>query len=82
MPKPKFEITGIFVQDPTDLGYTGFFKEIPEAVAEGDSMEEAVNNLLSTLPLVLEIKSKMRSENTPTDYGQKTIRQTFQFELA
>ena len=53
--KPKLSLTGILVEEEGS-GFTAFFAEFPEAVAEGDTEEEAQKNLFEALSNILEIK--------------------------
>jgi predicted RNase H-like HicB family nuclease len=62
--KPKVSLTAVFVEDPTEGGFTGFFKEFPNAIAEGETQEEAQNNLFKTLSFMLQFN---REENE-TDF--------------
>lgn len=81
-PKAKLSITGLFIQDPDDKGYTGFFNELPEAVAEGDTIEEAVENLFLSLQAILEAKKEIIKEELLLQDEKGTIAKTFEFELA
>ena len=54
----KLSFNSILVQDPTTKGYTAFFKEFPEIIAEGDTEDHALLNLIHTLQDVFEYKSK------------------------
>ena len=49
-------ITGILIQDPEDQGYTGYFAEFPEVIAEGTTPEEVKANLFDALKTMFEIK--------------------------
>lgn len=45
-----FEENGIvFARDPHDRGFTVFFREMPLVIAEGDTKDEAVYNLITTI---------------------------------
>jgi predicted RNase H-like HicB family nuclease len=46
-------LTAVFVNAP-EGGYTAFIEEIPGAVSEGETMEEARLNLADALRMVLE----------------------------
>jgi len=48
------QLTGVFVQDPLDKGFTAFFAQLPNIIAEGDNEEEATKNLLQTVQTVFE----------------------------
>jgi predicted RNase H-like HicB family nuclease len=47
------KLTGIFEPAP-EGGYTCFVEEIPAAISQGETLEEAKANLLDALKLVLE----------------------------
>lgn len=49
-------ITGILIEDPDDKGFTAYFAEFPEVVAEGNSEQEAKKNLFEALKTMLEIR--------------------------
>lgn len=51
--KPKVSLTAVFIEDPADGGYTGFFKEFPSAVAQGETQEEVQRNLFKALSYML-----------------------------
>ncbi|WEK17615.1 MAG: hypothetical protein P0Y49_12500 [Candidatus Pedobacter colombiensis] len=44
-----FSVTGLFVFDETNNGYTGTFAELPWVIAEGGSREEVQANLFEAL---------------------------------
>ena len=44
----------IFAYDKTDKKYTVYFPDLPEAITEGDSLEEALFNASEVLTLTLE----------------------------
>ena len=54
MEQNNFKLTGIFVQDPNDKGFTAFFAQLPNIIAEGDTEEEATRNLIQTVQTVFE----------------------------
>ena len=55
MIQPEFvQLTGIFVQDPETKGFTAFFAQFPNIIAEGSNEEEATKNLMHTLKVVFE----------------------------
>jgi predicted RNase H-like HicB family nuclease len=41
--------TEIYVQDPSVGGYTAFLSDFPEIVTEGETIEEAQQNLWNTI---------------------------------
>jgi predicted RNase H-like HicB family nuclease len=52
-------LTAVFeeVSEQDGGGYTAYVEEIPGAISEGDKLEEARNNLLDAVELLLETKS-------------------------
>lgn len=52
----------ILVQD-RNSGFTAYFKQFPNIVAEGDTENDALTNLMNALHDVFQYKSK--SESTP-----------------
>lgn len=43
------KVTAVFIPDETMGGYTGFFKELPGCIAEGETVEKTRARLLSTV---------------------------------
>jgi predicted RNase H-like HicB family nuclease len=50
----NLQLTGIFVQDPIDKGFTAFFAQLPYIIAEGDNEQDATENLIQTVQTVFE----------------------------
>lgn len=48
-------------------GYTCFVKEVPAAISEGETLEEAKANLLDALKLVLQCQRELADENLSPD---------------
>ena len=48
-------LTAVFIS-AKEGGYTCWFEEIPEAISEGGTLEEAKTNLLQALDIVLEYR--------------------------
>jgi len=59
----KLPLTAIMVKDPNIGGFTAFFKQFPEIIAEGDTDGEALQNLMNAVYDVFEYRSKLQSEN-------------------
>ena len=58
----EMDLTAIFVQDKSG-GFSSFFAEFPEAIAQGSSKEEALSNLKDIFSLMLnDKKQEMESE--------------------
>jgi predicted RNase H-like HicB family nuclease len=54
----------VFVPVP-EGGYTAFIEEIPGAISEGETIEEARENLADALRMVLECNRELARENEP-----------------
>ncbi|HMO32344.1 MAG TPA: hypothetical protein PKD90_05710 [Phnomibacter sp.] len=70
MTQMNLELTGIFVQDPQSKGYTAFFAQLPNIIAEGDNEEDALNNLVDTVREVFQHLSESETTtlgHTPTN---------------
>jgi predicted RNase H-like HicB family nuclease len=63
-----------------ERGYTAYFAEFPEAIADGNTIEDAQQNLLDAFRMVLETR-KLESYSEDKDAGG-IIQQNFEFELA
>lgn len=82
LPKVKSHITGIYIKEK-DGRFTAFFSEIPEATAQGDSMEDAEKALFSILPDVLEFKNELHKEDGILNTANSSItRKSYNFELS
>lgn len=81
MSKQKISLTAIFVQDPTDKGYTGYFAEMPEVIAEGETEEEVQSNLFEALNIMLKFK-KEEPDSYNAIAGVGVIERTFELEVA
>lgn len=78
--KPKLSITGIMIQDPVDMGYTAYFAELPEVIAEGGDVEEAKRNLFDALRIMFEVKKQELGIDTNFKTGSSRI-ESFELEL-
>jgi len=56
------KLTAVFEPAP-EGGYTCFVEEIPAAISEGESLEEAKANLTDALRLVLDAQRQLAEEN-------------------
>lgn len=54
MEAKQIELTGVFVQDAKGEGYTAFFAQLPNIIAEGDTEEDAAQNLINAVKAVFE----------------------------
>jgi predicted RNase H-like HicB family nuclease len=55
-------LTAVF-EPAREGGYTCFVEEIPAAISEGETLEEAKANLLDALRLVLDAQRHLAEEN-------------------
>ena len=78
--KVTINLTGILIQDKGAKGYTAYFAEFPEAIADGNTIEEAQANLLEAFKVVLETRRLESYTNDKSSGG--IIQQNFEFELA
>lgn len=66
------QLTAVFMQVPE--GYIAFIEELPGANTQGDTLEEARENLREAVELVLEANREL-AENSLS--GQTVIREPF-----
>ncbi len=66
-------LTAVFVSAP-EGGYTAFIEEIPGAVSEGESIDEARDNLADALRIVLECNREIARKEEPA----AALRETFE----
>ena len=69
------KLTAAFIPAP-EGGYTAYVEEIPGAISEGETIEEARGNLADALRMILECNRDIAREQEPTG----SVRE--QFELA
>jgi predicted RNase H-like HicB family nuclease len=79
----KFEInlTGVLIKDNENNGFTGYFAEMPEAIAEGDSPEETTINLFEALKSIFEFKKEEMQERL-SYFGDNITTQPMKFEFS
>ncbi len=78
--KVTINLTGILIEDEKDRGYTAYFAEFPEAIADGANEEEAKQNLFEAFKIMLETR---RLESYSDDITSGGIKQeNFEFELS
>ena len=65
----KFSFTCVMVEDPKLGGYTAFFKQIPNIIAEGESSDEAFENLMNALHDVFQYQKDKEVENFGTEFN-------------
>ena len=67
-------MTAVF-EPATEGGYTCFVEEIPAAISQGETLEEAKANLLDALKLVLECQRELAEQNL----SPNAVRETLEF---
>jgi predicted RNase H-like HicB family nuclease len=61
-------------------GFTGFFEEFPEIIAEGETIKEVRSNLFKTLEIVLDHKRTKSNANQPiVNRPKKHFHHTLEF---
>jgi predicted RNase H-like HicB family nuclease len=81
--KPRVSLTAVFIKDPNDKGFTGFFAEFPQAVAEGKTEKEVQENLFEALSIMLNFnKEELEEEQLLNPNKSEVIKRTFDLELA
>lgn len=58
------QLTAVYVP-AEEGGYTAFIEEIPGAISEGETLEEARENLADALRMVLECNREIARQNEP-----------------
>lgn len=66
------KLTAAFVRAP-EGGYTAFVEEIPGAISQGETIEEARENLTDALRMVLECNREIAREEEPSDSVRETM---------
>ncbi len=69
----RMKLTAVFVSAP-EGGYTAYVEEIPGAISEGESIEEARENLSDALRMVLECNREVAR----LDETAGAVRETFE----
>jgi len=72
-----FSLTIIMVQDPDSGGYTAYFKQFPDIIAEGDTEEDAELNLLNAVHDVFQYQSEIEDE--PIDPSLNVSKKSINF---
>jgi predicted RNase H-like HicB family nuclease len=70
------QLTAIFMKVPE--GYIAFVEELPGANTQGDTLEEARENLREAVELVLEANRELAEQSLA---GQSVIREPFQLAM-
>lgn len=66
----QIEVTCVFVQDKSK-GFTAFFSQLPNIIAEGDTKDEAIKNLMSAVKVVF--KNLNKSEFCDSNDSNPTV---------
>ena len=69
----NLSFTAVFVEDPQG-GYSAYIEEIPGANSQGETLEEAKENLKEALQMVLETNKILSQKNVIK--GTKSHRET------
>jgi predicted RNase H-like HicB family nuclease len=72
----NLSFTAVFVEDPKG-GYSAYIEEIPGANSQGETLEEAKENLKEALQMVLETNKILSQKNILK--GTKSHRETLHF---
>lgn len=79
--KKGITLTAMFIQDQEDGRFGAFFLEIPGATAQGETQQEAEDNLFRILPMLLKVKNKANKEDTLIEgLAQSTTTRSYNFE--
>jgi len=66
------KMTAVF-EPAKEGGYTCFVEEIPAAISQGETLDEARANLLDALKLVLECQRELAEKNLSPEAVRETI---------
>lgn len=69
---PRMKMTAVF-EPAKEGGYTCFVEEIPAAISQGETLDEARANLLDALKLVLECQRELAVKNLSPEAVRETI---------
>jgi len=72
-----FSLTAIMVKDPKIGGFTGYFKQFPNIIAEGETDKDLLNNLMYALGTVMDDKNN--DQSLQTDVPQGFIEKSLEF---
>ena len=70
------QLTAVFISAP-EGGYTAFVEEIPGAISEGETIDEARQNLTDALRMILECNREIAREQQPV----VALRETFELAV-
>jgi predicted RNase H-like HicB family nuclease len=66
------KVTAVF-EPAKEGGYTCFVEEVPAAISQGETLEEAKANLLDALKLVLECQRELAEQNLSPNAVRETV---------
>jgi predicted RNase H-like HicB family nuclease len=66
------KLTAVFVP-AAEGGFTALVEEIPGAISEGETIEEARENLTDALRLILECNRELAREQEPAESHRETM---------
>lgn len=66
------KVTAVF-EPAQEGGYSCFVEEVPAAISQGETLEEAKANLLEALRLVLECQRELAEQNLSPNAVRETI---------
>ncbi len=66
------KVTAVF-EPAREGGYTCFVEEIPAAISQGETLEEAKANLLDALKLVLQCQRELAEKNLSPNAVRESI---------
>jgi predicted RNase H-like HicB family nuclease len=69
------KLTAVYVP-AAEGGYSAFVEEIPGAISEGETLEEARANLADALRMVLECNREIARNNEPPESHRESIELT------
>jgi len=66
------KLTAVFVPAP-EGGFTALVEEIPGAISEGETIEEARENLADALRMILECNREIARQQQPAESRRETM---------
>ena len=74
-------LTAVFEEVPPDEGggFVAYTEELPGAISEGDTLEEARDNLRDAIELLLEANRELAGKRSP---GKKITREKIKISVA
>ncbi len=67
----SISLNAIMIQDKNDNGFTAYFKQFPNIIAEGENEKDVLRNLFDALHDVFKYKSQ--SESTPAEFNNLRV---------